>query len=107
MTPMARTATQILGDQILKNSGLLENDEQLKQNALMACAAAFVDAGYDLDRDEERFGAFLDDHAANVVDIAISMVLFLAAQHKRKKFWGGVGKAAALVGAAGLGAFFG
>jgi hypothetical protein len=42
-----------------------------------------------------------------VLDLAVSIVLCVAKDGQRRKIWGNVGKVAALVGAAALGAFFG
>ncbi|MCA9287203.1 MAG: hypothetical protein KDA05_01380 [Phycisphaerales bacterium] len=107
MNPMARTATQVLAQKLLEHPALLNDNEQIKKQALYACAAAFVDAGWDLERDEQRFASFIEDHGANVLDLAASIVLCMARDHQRRKVWGNVGKVAALVGAAALGAFFG
>ncbi len=107
MNPTARMATQVLAHKILEQPSLLQDNEGIKKQALYACAAAFTNAGYDLERDEARFGIFLEDHGANVIDLAVSIVLCMANDAKKRKMWGNVGKVAALVGAAAMGAFFG
>lgn len=107
MNPTARTATQILAQRILERPTLLDDNDEIKKQALYSCAAAFIDAGYDLERDEQRFASFIEDHGANVLDLAVSIVLCMARDGQRRKMWGNVGKVAALVGAAALGAFFG
>jgi hypothetical protein len=107
MNPIARTATQVLAHKILEQPSLLDDNEAIKKQALYACAAAFTNAGFDIKRDELRFGFFLEDHGANVLDLAVSIVLCMASNAKKRQMWGTVGKVAALVGAAALGAFFG
>ena len=107
MNPRARLATQLLATQIVEDITLLDTDEDLKQLALRCCAVAFVEAGGDLDTQADKFMSFLDDHAANVLDIAVSVVLCMAKDARKKQTWGAIGKAAAAIGLVGLGAFFG
>lgn len=110
MNPTAREATQLLAHRILERPALLDQDEELKKEALQACAVSFSRAGYSIKEDQDRFIGFLDDHGANVLDLAVSIVLCMARDAKRRQTWGVVGKVAAglgMVGAAALGAFFG
>jgi len=107
MNPIARIATQHLAQKILEQPTLLEDNEEIKEQALYSCAAAFVHAGYDLETDQQQFASFLENHGANVLDLAVSIVLCIAKDIQRRRKWGTFGKAAALIGAAALGAFFG
>ncbi len=107
MNPTARTATHILARKIIERPRLFDDEEEMREEALYSCAEAFVGAGYDLERDQQRFVSFIEDHGANVLDLAISVVLCIAKISHRRKIWGNVGKVATIVGAAALGAFFG
>jgi hypothetical protein len=107
MNPIARDATQLLAREIIDNPTLLNENNALARTAMIACASAFARAGYDLSAHEERFERFIENHAANVMDLAVSVVLCAAKDAKRRQMWGSFGKVAALVGAAALGAFFG
>lgn len=106
MNPTARTATQVLANKLFEAPSLLQDDDELKQQALFSCAAAFCHAGYDLEKDDQRFMTFLEDHVANVLDIAVSILLVTAKKAETRRMWGNIGKVAALAGAAALGAFF-
>ncbi len=107
MNPIARDATSQLAVIVSENPSLLENVTDLKKHALYAIVSAYTDAGKDPERDHKAFHQFLENHAGNVLDLAVSVVLCGAKTAQRKQMWGNVGKAAALVGAAALGAFFG
>jgi hypothetical protein len=107
MNPVARNATQLLAGEIMANPSLLEDGDSLVMIASAACASAFSRAGFDPSADEERFERFLEDHAENVLDLAVSVVLCAAKDEKRRQMWGNFGKVAAVLGAAALGAFFG
>lgn len=107
MNPTARTATHVLAEALLQDPSLIQRQEELQQKAIVACAGAFKAYGGDPFGDEPGFEAFLREHAANVLDLAVSVLLVSAKNAQRKATWGKVGKAAALVGAAALGAIFG
>ena len=107
MNPAARSATQDLSGKILRCPELLQDPEELQRQTILSLACAFTRAGYDLEDDRQRFTRFLEDHASNVLDLAVSIIYCVAKDQQRRERWGKVGKVAALVGAVALGAFFG
>lgn len=107
MNPVARNATQLIAKVFTAQPELLQDGEAMKRVTFDACLQAFADAGRNPMTDQELFRKFLDEHAQNALNLAVSMVLFVNRQQKSKQMWGVIGKVAALAGAAALGAFFG
>lgn len=107
MHPMARTATQVLVHEIARAPQLLDDGEGIKKKAFEACAAAFLSSGHDLTADRAKFIEFLEHHGANVLDLAVSIIICVARSEQKQRRWGVAAKVASLVGAAALGAFFG
>jgi hypothetical protein len=110
MNPTAREATQLLVHRIIERPILLDQREEMQTEALQACAISFLRSGRNIQENQPEWAAFLENHGANVIDIAVSVVLCLERDAQRRKRWGLVGKIAAgvgMIGAAALGAYFG
>lgn len=107
MNPVARDATQLLATIIGQKPGLILDREAIQEEAFDACAYCFCRSGHSLPADLTEFERWLGDHGANVLSLAVSIVLCIARQRDAQRRWGTVGKVAALIGAAAVGAFFG
>jgi hypothetical protein len=110
MNPVAREATQLLVHRIAQEPTLLQEQDKLRAEALQSCTLSFLRAGNNLKDNREKFERFLDDHGANVLDLAVSVILFTLKDARWRQVKGVLGKVAAgvgIVGAAALGAFFG
>ncbi len=104
MNPVASEAAKLLAHRLLEDLSILQSRDRLQQEWLQSCAISAKRSG--MDDDDGRFGSFLENHGDGVANVAVSIALFVVKEHDRKKKWGWIGTAAAVLGGAALGIFF-
>ena len=102
MNSVASDAAKLLAHRLLEDGSILQAEDRLQQEWLQACAVSAKRAGMA----DEHFEAFVENHGDGVANVAISIALFVVKEQERKKKWGWLGTAAAVVGGAALGVFF-
>lgn len=107
MPPTAKEATRLLAFRLDEHREWLLDHAELRRQAVLACVGAMAISGYSPEHHKDECLAFTEAHAANVLAVASAIVTVAERQQRTRKMWGIVGKVAALVGAAALGAFFG
>jgi hypothetical protein len=107
MPPRAREATKILAFRLDEHREWLGDQTELRRQAVLACVGAMAISGFSPEHHPDECRTFAEEHAANVLTVASAIVTVSAAAQRKRRMWGVVGKVAALVGAAALGAFFG
>lgn len=106
MNPIAREAAEMIASHLLQHPEILSKDDELQSAAARMTAMAMVRNGISLS-DRARTNRFFEDHGVAIMNVALSIVTFVAKEQERKRKWGWLGKAAAVGAGVLLGSLFG
>jgi hypothetical protein len=108
MNPIALDAAKSLATRLVEDPTIYPDKERLNTEACNAIGIACIrTGGFDPNQNMERFNAFLDQHLHSVMNLGVSMALFVAKENERKRKWGWVKKAAGVGIGIAIGSLFG
>lgn len=99
-------AAKLLAHHLLDKQEALQSDELFRDLYIGACIAGAEHAGIDAERETDRFLEWVARHGDGIVNIGVSIAVFVIREHEHKRKWGWLGTAAAIVTGAALGIFF-
>lgn len=99
-------AAKLLAHHLLDKQEALQSERLFRELYVGACIAGAAHIGIDAEEETQRFLAWVENHGDAIINVGVSIAVFVIREHEHKKKWGWLGTAAAIVTGAALGIFF-
>ena len=106
MHPTHAEASQLLASRLLERTEALTSPEMFREELMRSTMMVAMANGIDPEEDTAAFFQWLGSDADRIAVVGYSAARLVIEEHERQKKWLWLGKAAAIVAGAALGALF-